>query len=62
MVKRAEPGEAALQRVATQFRGKRAAKVLLGKADTPPQAPSLTSTLARYREDGLLQPSRKGAR
>ena len=62
MTTRVAPGEAALKRVATQFRGTRAVKAILGKADPPPQAPSLVSTLARYREDGLLKSSRKGAR
>jgi hypothetical protein len=54
-------GAAALERVVKQFKSKKAAKALLDLL-TPPPDPSLAVTLARYREDGLLQPSRKGAR
>jgi hypothetical protein len=46
--------------VARQARTKRVAQDLLKILLPPP--PALASTLARYREAGLLTPSRKGAR
>lgn len=54
-------GAAALERVVKQFKSKRAAKAVLALL-TPPPDHRLVDTLARYREDGLLRPSRKGAR
>jgi hypothetical protein len=57
----AQAGEAALEKFSQQVRSKRAAKALLALVLAPPK-PSLASIVARYREAGLLQPSRKGAR
>lgn len=58
----ASHGKAMLTKVAQQFRTKRAAKAAFDAVVPAPGPPTLVTTLARYREAGLLTPSRKGAR
>lgn len=55
------PPRERLERALAPFRGTRVAKAVLSTVTADP-TPPIVRTLARFREAGLLTPSRKGAR